>query len=276
MKLDIDKQPSFPSLQQAADWLAATCHETLDLQQTLRHLAKHQIIPQEAGGQVVIARHQDQIKGVILLRPHNAELLIEAGNASITTTLFKTLALQDCPRRVFTSGQVKPWLKPLLLDNFALVREHDQLVMTCQRPPSNGQGRWATQHDRSTLDRYAQAYLAERGSGNPFLDWTPLLEQKRVAVLEECDRIVSFVKRGRHTPQYARVLAPFTFSEYRRKGYAYKLLAFFVGELLRERSAVHLFVDDDNFPAIALYQSLGFQPAGHCYTAYFEEKAVEQ
>ena len=270
MTFIIDKQPSLESLQKAATWLAETCHETLDLQQTLRHLVKHKIIPRDVGGQVAIAHSQGHIKGIILLRPHHSELLLEACDALTTKHLFKSIDFQVCPKRVFTSGQSKPWLKPLLLKNFALVREYNQLVMVNRYALPNAQGRWATQQDVPILGKYAKAYFEERGSGNPHLNWPPLVAQNRVAVLDAESQIVSVVKRGQHTPQYARILAPFTFPEYRRKGYAHKLLAFFIGELLRERPAVHLFVDDDNLPAIALYKSLGFQQIGRSYTAYFE------
>jgi len=36
--------------------------------------------------------------------------------------------------------------------------------------------------------------------------------------------------------------------------------------------AVKLWVDDDNWGAIALYKSLGFQPIGSHYTGYFTNR----
>lgn len=270
MTLEINTQLNFAEMQQAADWLAETCHETLDLQQILQYLVDHQIVPEGEGGQVAIAYNQTHLQGIILLKPNHQGLLLEASDAATTKALFEAINLQGCPKRVFTSGQVKPWLKPLLMERFVLVREHDQLVMICQEPLQNGRGRWATQDDCATLDAYGKAYCAERRSNNPAADSMSLIEQKRVVVLEVGDRIVSVVKRGQHTTQYARLISPFTFAEYRRQGYARQLLAFFVSEMLRERPAVHLFVDDDNLAAIALYKSLGFQTIGRCYTAYFK------
>lgn len=272
MTLKIKPHVDFAELQQAADWLAQTCYETLDLQQVLRYLVEHHIVPEDEGEILAIAYHQNLPQGIILLKPNHQELLLEANNDSTTKALFEAINLQECPKRVFTSGQVKPWLKPLLMERFTLVREHEQLVMTCHEPLQNGRGRWATQDDLAALEAYGQAYLAERRRGNPATDPMALINQKKVAVLEVGDRIVSVVKRGQHTPQYARVLAPFTFAEYRRQGYGRQLLAFFISELRQERPAVHLFVDDDNVAAIALYQSLGFQTIGRCYTAYFESR----
>ncbi len=94
-----------------------------------------------------------------------------------------------------------------------------------------------------------------------------MIQRQQVAVLEHNGTIVSVVKRGA-TLYHGVVVGSFTFPEFRQQGFARRLLAFFVGELLKH-SAVKLWVDEDNRGAIALYRSLGFHQVGSCYTGYF-------
>ena len=54
------------------------------------------------------------------------------------------------------------------------------------------------------------------------------------------------------------------------KGFAKRLLAFSVSQMLQDYPAVKLWVDDDNHGAIALYRSLGFRPVGALYIGYFQ------
>jgi len=60
------------------------------------------------------------------------------------------------------------------------------------------------------------------------------------------------VKRSGETRNYACIGGTFTFTKYRRQGLAAKLIGFLINELLQERPAIHLIVDDDNFAAINL------------------------
>lgn len=66
------------------------------------------------------------------------------------------------------------------------------------------------------------------------------------------------------------VLGMFTFASFRQQGFAKRLLAFSVSQMLQDYPAVKLWVDDDNHGAIALYRSLGFRPVGALYIGYFQ------
>lgn len=202
-----------------------------------------------------------------MIKPGN-NLLIESSDYSATESLLAIAIRESCPHRVFTSALVKSWIRPLLLEHYSLQREYDQFVMICTQPSTGGEGRWALPQDFEALQAYAIAYSTERGSGSLNYDWDSLIKQRVIAVLENRGQIASIVRYST-TKRDAFIIAPFTFSKFRRQGFAQKLLAFLIGELLKEYSAVKVWVDEDNFPACALYHSLGFQQVGHCYTGYF-------
>ncbi len=180
-------------------------------------------------------------------------------------------AFQGRPVKLTTSGKVKAAIRTALLKRWKLPREHDLLAMVCRRSLGSGSGRWATESDRHALEAYQAAYNKERDTAiNP--DWHDLVDRKQVAVLDVDGHPAAFLKRTGMTTKCVCIGGTYTLPEYRRQGLARRLTAFVVGESLRERPAVHLIVDDDNAPAIALYDSLGFRTAGRCYMAYFGEE----
>ncbi len=127
----------------------------------------------------------------------------------------------------------------------------------------------AIPEDKPVLQAYAAAYLAERGSGSLNRPWDDWIQKRSIAVLEHENQIVSVV-RYITTRRDALIIAPFTFPEFRRQGFARKLLAFLVGELLQVYPRVRLWVDEDNIGAIALYKSLDFHIIGKCYSGYWK------
>jgi GNAT superfamily N-acetyltransferase len=271
------QSPSLPQVEAAFEWLASHQHQNPDLEIALTLLLQGRIVPQETGELVVIAYTsstdaltQGDIRGIIIAQPSNVNLSVESSDSLTVESLFMLAKPRGCPQRVATSSQVKEWLRPLLLQHYQLEREHNPLVMICTQVPSGGDGRWALPQDKPALQAYAQAYRAERGSGSLNQNWDDLIERKQVAVLEYEEQIVAVVKR-KATVHHAIVVAPFTFPQFRQQGFARRLLAFFIKEMLQEYIAVKLWVDEDNFGAIALYRSLGFQQIGCCYTGHFSD-----
>jgi len=64
------------------------------------------------------------------------------------------------------------------------------------------------------------------------------------------------------TPHCVQLMGVWTNPRARRRGYALGMLREVCGHLARKGRTVTLFVNDFNAPAIALYESLGFQRIG--------------
>ena len=268
--------PSYQQIQAAAYWLQKYRYSNPDLEYALNLVIQGKINPQETGELIAISYNPsitqkvtpDNIQGAMMINSRNTQTSFESCNRLTTQSLFSLVKKCGFPKRIITSMEVKQWIRPLFLEHLQLKREYDQLVMNCTQSLLDGKGRWASLQDKPVLIAYEQAYIKERGDGNPNRDWESLIKKRQVAVLEYSGQIVSVV---RYNPvnNYALVAAPFTFPEFRRQGFARELLAFLTQELLQEYTALKLWVDEDNIAAIALYNSLGFKQLGCCYTGYF-------
>jgi len=273
----------FPSLQQiqaAINWLQKYHPVNPDLEYALNLVIQGKIVPDRTGELVAISYKPsinqkvtpDNIQGAMMINSQNTQTSFESCNKITTQTLFSLVQKCGLPKKIITSSQVKQWIRPLMLEHYQIEKEYDQLVMVCTQSLSdskdNSKGRWARLQDKPTLMTYEQAYITERGNGNLNRDWNSLIQKRQIAVLEHSGKIASVV-RYNPTVNYALVAAPFTFPEFRRQGLARQLLAFLVKELLQEYAALKLWVDEENIPAIALYNSLNFRQIGSCYTGYF-------
>lgn len=271
----IIQNPSLKQIQTVTEWLENSQVENPNLELALNYLLEYGIIPHERGGLIAIAHTHanfldvNNIQGVIMVKPGNTNLLIESSNYDTAKSLLNIVTARGCPQKVSTSFQIKNWIRPLLLQQYSLKREYDQYVMICSQTPLVAEGRWAVPQDKEALQAYAEAYLAERGTGSLNHPWDDWIEKRSIAVLEHENQIVSVV-RYTTTKRDALIIAPFTFVQFRRQGFARKLLAFLAGELLQVYPRVRLWVDEDNIGAITVYKSLGFQIIGKCYSGYWK------
>lgn len=273
--------PSHQQIQAAIDWFQKYNLINPDLEYALNLVLQGKIVPDKTGELVAISYKPsinqkvtpDNIQGAMMINSRNTQTSFESCNKVTTQSLFSLVKKCGLPKKIITSSQVKQWIRPLMLEHYQIEREYDQLVMICSQLSDikdNSESRWATLADKPILIAYEQAYIKERGNGNPNRDWNSLIQKRQIAVLEQSGKIASVI-RYIPTKNYALVVAPFTFSEFRRQGLARQLLGFLVEELLQEYTALKLWVDEDNIPAISLYKSANFRKIGSCYTGYFSK-----
>ena len=272
--------PSHQQIQAAINWFQKYHLINPDLEYALNLVLQGKIVPDKTGELIAISYKPsinqkvtpDNIQGAVMINSQNTQTSFESINQITTQKLFSLVQKCGLPKKIITSSQVKQWIRPLILEHYQIEKEYDQTVMICTQPLSdskdNDESRWATLQDKPTLIAYEQAYIKERGNGNLNRDWNSLIKKHQIAVLEQSGKIASVI-RYNPTKNYALVVAPFTFPEFRRQGLARKLLAFLAKELLQEYTALKLWVDEENIPAISLYYSANFRQIGSCYTGYF-------
>jgi hypothetical protein len=175
----IIQTPSLTLIQSANAWLENLQVDNPNLELALNSVLENQIIPHERRGLVAVActpsptnsLDVSNIQGVVMAKPGNTSVLIEACNYNTAASLLALATARGCPQQVCTSSQTKNWIRPLLLQQYSLERESEQLVMVCSQIPPIGAGRWAIPEDKPVLQAYAAAYLAERGSGSLNRPW---------------------------------------------------------------------------------------------------------
>ncbi len=89
-----------------------------------------------------------------------------------------------------------------------------------------------------------------------------LVEKKRSVIRVEDGVIATKCEYSAVTPEAVQLMGVWTDPRYRRRGLAYEMLSEVCGHITRKGKKVTLFVNDFNAPAIALYESLGFQRIG--------------
>lgn len=147
------------------------------------------------------------------------------------------------------------------------LRTQRLLAMVAGAIAEPGEGRVATDADLDVLADYQALYDAERGTQSR-LDWRDWVRRGAVWVHELEGVVASVLLDNGRTSRFAAIGGTFTFPHLRRRGSARALTAWAARRLLSERPRVHLIVDEDNRPAIALYRSLGFEEIGRCVVAY--------
>lgn len=145
---------------------------------------------------------------------------------------------------------------------YALSDRHDYPDLTT--------GRYSTLRD---LDALVPACAAmhkeevgidplERDAGGYRERIRELIEQQRSVVLTVDGAIASKCEFSAVTPDSVQLMGVWTGPRFRRRGLSRQLLREVCGHILRQGRTVTLFVNDFNLPAIALYESLGFERIG--------------
>jgi uncharacterized protein len=134
----------------------------------------------------------------------------------------------------------------LTLSRYSTPRDLDQLVPAC-----------AAMHREEVgidpLDRDAAGYRERIRE---------LVDKKRSVIRVVDGTIASKCEYSAVTPETVQLMGVWTHPRYRRRGLSRELLREVCGHLFHKGRTVTLFVNDFNRPAIALYESLGFQQIG--------------
>jgi predicted GNAT family acetyltransferase len=134
----------------------------------------------------------------------------------------------------------------LTLARYSMMRDLDPLVPAC-----------AAMHKEEVgidpLERDAAGYRERIRE---------LIEKKRSVIRVVEGRIVAKCEYSAVTAEAVQLMGVWTHPSYRRRGHSRELLREVCGHLSRRSKTVTLFVNDFNRPAVALYETLGFQRIG--------------
>jgi predicted GNAT family acetyltransferase len=134
----------------------------------------------------------------------------------------------------------------LTLARYSIMRDLDPLVPAC-----------AAMHKEEVgidpLERDAAGYRERIRE---------LIEKKRSVIRVVDGRIVAKCEYSAVTAEAVQLMGVWTHPSYRRRGLSKELLREVCGHLSRRSKTVTLFVNDFNRPAVALYETLGFQRIG--------------
>lgn len=89
-----------------------------------------------------------------------------------------------------------------------------------------------------------------------------LIDKQRSVIRVYERTIVAKCEYSAVTPEAVQLMGVWTHPRYRRRGFGRELLREVCGHLSRRGKAVTLFVNDFNLPAVAMYESLGFERIG--------------
>ncbi len=134
----------------------------------------------------------------------------------------------------------------LTLARYAVLRDLDQLVPACAAMHLEEVG-------IDPLERDALGYRERIRE---------LIEKKRSVLRVVDGRVAAKCEYSAVTPEAVQLMGVWTSPAHRRRGLGRELLREVCGHLARKSKTVTLFVNDFNRPAVALYESLGFQRIG--------------
>lgn len=190
--------------------------------------------------------------------------------AETSTARLLCAAILDLrPRRIVTTSIGRNLLRSAVVGQALLVREYDQWIMVCTRCFPQASGRMARPSDIAYLVEYQRQYNEER-SVEEASDWEGLIAQDKIAVYEADGQIVSIVRFGIETSRLVSIGGTYTFPDYRRQGFAERVLEFAVDRIVATGRTAHLIVDIDNIAAVELYRQMGFECVGSSYVGYLE------
>jgi predicted GNAT family acetyltransferase len=233
-----------------------------------------------AATQMVVIRYN----GAIVLVASLATNIVLASDPAlpkdITDTAIAVVAERIITRMLPVRAIISPsvlvealWLQlRSRLDPPTVVRLNQPIYAIRRRPdwPDLTRARYSTMRD---LDALVPACAAmhkeevgidplERDAGGYRERIRELIEKKRSVILVADGHIASKCEYSAVTDEAVQLMGVWTNHRFRRRGLSRVTLTEVCGHLFRKQKTVTLFVNDFNAPAIALYESLGFERIG--------------
>ena len=157
------------------------------------------------------------------------------------------------------------WMTPLLLPAVhrktparQLTNVVMQLVAQCQSDPNV---RTARESDIPTLHRWRRLYKEERGILFD-ADLDAWVHTQRIFVYEHDKQITAVAKFDLELPSLIEIGGVYTFPEFRKQGYGAKIVSDLASRIRSTGRIPTLQVDEQNAPALRLYEHAGWKPMG--------------
>jgi predicted GNAT family acetyltransferase len=233
-----------------------------------------------AATQVAVVRYNGAIVLVVALTSN----IVLAGDPSIPAEITESAISLVAGRILTRLLPVRAIISPANLvellwaelrtriDPPTVVRMNQPVYALRPRPeyPDLATGRYSTMRDLDALvPACAAMHLEEVGIDPLERDAAgyrerirELIEQRRSVVLVVDGTIASKCEYSAVTPESVQLMGVWTAPQFRRKGLSRALLREVCGHISHRGKTVTLFVNDFNRPAIALYESLGFERIG--------------
>jgi len=213
-----------------------------------------------------IHRKGADVEGVSVVMP-GGHWLIEATTPMAASALANTAVIHDRrPTTLTTSARVAEWLRPLLTEHGALAAERTLRILSCEKPSSSHEGRWATTDDLAKLAAYEKQIKSERREDID-TSWDALIARKELAIVEDGGGIVASLRRYGRAPTSAAVADLYVVPAARQSKAGSNLAGFVVSDLLSQRKVVYAAVDETDSPGLASYTGAGFIAVGTCSRA---------
>ncbi len=159
------------------------------------------------------------------------------------------------------------WMTPLLLPLVNRRVPARQLVnIVMQLPPdvptaADPNVRLAQDIDVPTLNRWRRLYKEERGILFD-ADMDALVERQRVFVYELDKQVVALAKIDMDLQNLVEIGGVYTFPEFRKRGYGAGIVRDLASRIRQGGKTPTLQVDDQNTPALHLYEAAGWRTMG--------------
>jgi GNAT superfamily N-acetyltransferase len=165
------------------------------------------------------------------------------------------------------SAEGVEWMVPALLPAVhrkaparRMVNVVMQLPESVPCEPATGV-RVARDADVPMLNRWRRAYKEERGILFD-ADLDAWVATGRVFVFEEEGRVVAVAKLDLELPTLVEIGGVYTFPDHRQRGYGSQMVSDLAWRIRAMKKVPTLQVDEENGPALRLYQSTGWVPRG--------------